>query len=227
MDADGSNQTQISSTTNALHAMWNPAGTKIVFTDTIRIYSINPDGTGETSLYTRAGSDNLYHPAWNMDGSLIAFQVDKSSGATLDQLWVIEDDGSNPLQLATTTFGNPFYKGQSWAHSSNVVSYVKNVSGNDRVHNINSDGTGATQLDSSNISPALTRVAWSDDDSLIFTPRQQSPWRMFQVPAAGTVSSAVSPTLDLINVANQGALGVTAVSVGRDNLNIMNHVRRV
>lgn len=197
MDADGSNDSQLSATPSAVGAMWNFDGTKIVFTDSTSIYSINPDGTGETTLYTVSGSASVRHPVWNATGTLIAFDKDYSSNATFDELWVMEDDGSNPLQLDTTHQQFEFGFSHSWAHASDVIAYTKRFSGFDHVFKINADGTGSTKLTTASIGPSLSRLTWSDDDTLIFTAAFTD--EMYQVPASGSGQSAVSPTLNLIS----------------------------
>ena len=58
---------------------WSPDGTKIAFTSNrdgnYEIYTMNADGTGQTSLTNNAAYD--FDPAWSPDGTKIAFTSDR------------------------------------------------------------------------------------------------------------------------------------------------------
>lgn len=204
VNADGSGDTQLDATAGATAPMWRPDGAKIVYRIGATIYHINPDGTGKTTLYAATGTDTVAHPVYNADGTKIAFHVDKSSGSTNDELWVMEDDGSNPTKLSDASRGGLGGLGLSWAHNSDVVAFEERISTNNHVSKINADGTGKTQLTTAAIVPGLTKYAWSTDDSLIFTPAQSTPWTLYQVPASGAGESAVSPTLNMHQAVGAG-----------------------
>ena len=62
----------------AAHAAFPGKNGKIVFVDNdaqdvYGIYTMNPDGTGETRLTVVNTSANSHSPAWSPDGSKIAF----------------------------------------------------------------------------------------------------------------------------------------------------------
>lgn len=59
------------------------------------IYTMNPDGTGQTRLTTSAGAD--LEPAWSPDGQKIVFK--RGSG-----LWVMNADGSAQTLLTSDGF---------------------------------------------------------------------------------------------------------------------------
>lgn len=199
VDAAGGTPTQLDSNTGCAAPMWHPDGTKILYRRSTGFRTINPDGTGNTSLTITGptGDSGIKHPTWNRDGTLIAFHSDFSSGLTVDELWVCDADGSNAAKLSDATRGGLGGLGLSWAHGSDVIAFEERVSSNNHVSVINADGTGKTQLTSAAIVPGLTKYAWSPDDSLIFTPKQSTPWTLYQVPVSGAGESAVSPTLEM------------------------------
>lgn len=205
VNADGSGDTQLDSTVGATAPMWKPDGQKIVYRIGASIYHINPDGTGKTTLYTAGGTDTLAHPVYNSDGTKIAFHVDKSSALTVDELWVMNADGSSPTKLSDASRGGLGGLGISWANNSDVIAFVERISSNNHVSKINADGTGKTQLTSASIVPAMTKYAWSTDDSQIFvTKSSATPWTIQTIPPAGGGEAAVSPTLEGHQVVGAG-----------------------
>jgi len=80
MNADGSNQTNLSSNpANDLAPTRSPDGTKIAFTSNRdgnqQIYVMNADGTNQTRISNNNANDNI--PRWSPDGTKIAFQTDR------------------------------------------------------------------------------------------------------------------------------------------------------
>jgi TolB protein len=86
---------------SATFSDYSPDGSKIAFSGTEgnaqsdQIYVVNSDGTGFKAL-TDDASNNDY-PAYSPDGSKIAFISDRTG---VEQVWVMNADGSNPKQLS-------------------------------------------------------------------------------------------------------------------------------
>jgi len=206
VNADGTGETLLDNNTGCFAPMWSPDGSKILYRRGSGFRTINPDGTGSTAITITGptGDAGIKHPTWNRDGTLIAFHSDFSSALTVDELWVCNADGSSATKISNASRGGLGGMGISWAHGSDVIAFTERISSNNHVSIINADGTGKTQLTTSAISPGLTKYAWSPDDSLIFTPRQVTPWSLYQVPSAGGGESQVSPTLEMFQTVGRG-----------------------
>jgi Tol biopolymer transport system component len=113
VDADGRNLRKISP--SAQSADWSPDGTRIafgsvsyvsgtVFRQYYDVYTIRPDGTDLRRLTTDRFSKG---PSWTADGRIGFVRVpmvngDASTGDPVDQLWVMDADGSNASQLTVS-----------------------------------------------------------------------------------------------------------------------------
>ncbi|MFO7699104.1 MAG: hypothetical protein R6W79_00660 [Acidimicrobiia bacterium] len=145
-DADGSNAVRItnslappgSSTTyvdDDHSPVWSPDGTSLAFVSGSGVQGevaavlvvVNPDGSGRRVLTD--GSDNVFLPAWSLDGRSIAWSGDSDS-------YVIDVDGSDLVVLGP---------GSSPSWSSNSSRIALNTAYN--VVTVNRDGSGYTVLD--------------------------------------------------------------------------------
>ena len=105
MNADGSNQTQITfSDHRAAYPIWSPNGRQIVFTRFIaadhneEVFVMDADGTNQRNLSNHPGYDSF--PEWSPDGSLIVFTSDRHGGKNADtNLFVMSPDGEDIKQI--------------------------------------------------------------------------------------------------------------------------------
>jgi Tol biopolymer transport system component len=102
---------------------FSPDGARIVFSGRVAgatnddIYRIDADGSGLVQLTTDPGNDSL--AAYSPDGSRIVFISDRSG---LEQVWLMNADGSDPVQL---TFDDTF-KTQvpDWSPDGSQIAYA-------------------------------------------------------------------------------------------------------
>jgi hypothetical protein len=84
---------------------WSSDGTKIAYSsrasDSVpaRIWIMNEDGSGKTQLTPDGTTRNDISPTWSPDGSRIAWIRKRGAGATCDEIYVINADGTNPVSL--------------------------------------------------------------------------------------------------------------------------------
>lgn len=86
--------------------VWNPAGDGLLITEvqfigqssSVHIYAVDLESGGLTDLSgPNGGSDQL--PTWSPDGQTIAFVRQTRSVTLAGQLWLMQADGTNPIQL--------------------------------------------------------------------------------------------------------------------------------
>jgi hypothetical protein len=128
MNSDGSNQTRLTNNTESDYApSFSPDGTKIVFSSTrdgnYEIYVMNSDGSNQTRLTNNSAWD--YAPSYSPDGSKIAFHSDRFNPipfqlnpfGSISNIYVMNADGSNQIQLTTSGGYSPSWGGQTCTYS--------------------------------------------------------------------------------------------------------------
>ena len=160
MNADGSGQIRISNDDYAdLEAAWSPDGSTIAYARrnpdpssneafNPEIWLMNPDGSNQRRLTdngTACGAASSRHPVWSPDGTRIAFYA---HGATCGRvnIWVMNADGSNQVQLTNMTTGAAF--DPAWSPDGRLIAFAR-VSGSTDQPDIwvmNADGSNPVQL---------------------------------------------------------------------------------
>jgi len=94
---------------------WSPDGSKIVFASQDGgLWTIAPNGTGLTEVYTPAAETWAITPTWSPDGSMILFALDPSSDPfqhPANGLYVIRADGTG---LTLVLGGSDFKREPVW-----------------------------------------------------------------------------------------------------------------
>ena len=114
--------------------------------------------------------DNYYmHPVWSPDGSKIAF-----TGSNYNGIWVMESDGSNPIQLSNEAAAG---WGFEWsADSKSILSRVAKFEGHRRLNAVkyfdieNENSTQLTEYKS--FMPGLPHWIDNDKNVLIFNKKK-------------------------------------------------------
>ena len=78
---------------------WSPNGQKVLFRRAnVGLFTVNPNGTGQTPL---SGDDGVTGRArWSPDGGKIVFP---RAAGSMNQVWVMDGDGSNGVPVLETT----------------------------------------------------------------------------------------------------------------------------
>ena len=171
MDADGSNQTNVSRSPAAADSRpaWSPDGKRLAFAsnrdsapDTFDIYVMNADGSEQKRLTDDPAFDS--DPAWSPDGKRLAFSSNRAGNF---EVFVMNEDGSRQTNL-TNNFafdGKPVWSpdGKQMAFTSNRDNEPSNFD----VYVMEADGTAPRKVSSD---PATDdEPAWSPDGTkLVF-----------------------------------------------------------
>ena len=105
MNSDGSNPVPLTSGAVDAHPSWSPDGKHIAFSSTrdgnTQIYVMNSDGSNILQL-TNTGKFSNGSPSWSPDGKHIVFLSERGEnvgGNGKAEIYVMDSDGSNPIQL--------------------------------------------------------------------------------------------------------------------------------
>lgn len=157
MNADGTNQVQLTKMKNAYSPAWSPDRTKIAFECSGDIWAVNTDGTGLTQLTTSPSWEGA--PSYSPDGTRSAFH--SSVGGSLD-IFIMNSDGTNKVQLTT----HPAIDGApSWSPDGTKIAFHSTRSGNDNIWIIGAYGGEPVQLTTNDEGTGWNTIppSWSPD----------------------------------------------------------------
>jgi hypothetical protein len=127
------------------------------------IWSINPDGTGNTNL-TNTPEVNEAQPAWSADGTRIAY-IEGSSGGNV--LKIMNADGTNQVTVTPTL---SFQFGPTWSPDGTRIALTRLVPGSAISEQfdivvVNTNGSGEANITNSDFDEI--EPAWSPDGTTI------------------------------------------------------------
>jgi Tol biopolymer transport system component len=145
MNANGTQQHQLTHTSGAGFPDYSPDGTKIAFFGRLPgdtnddLFVVNTDGTGLVRLTNDPGNDQ--YPAWSPNGSKLAFLSTRSGVA---QVWVMDANGRNPQQLTS----DPAPKDQvpDWSPDGTEIAYASLATGGGDIYVMRANGDDQTRL---------------------------------------------------------------------------------
>lgn len=138
MNADGTNQTALTTSGNNFTPSFSPDGNKIVFSNGGLIYLMNADGSNKTLLNN--SSDSL-KPRFSLDGSKITFATFRDGNY---EIYSMNSDGSNLTRL--TFFSPASDLSPSFNPDGSKIVFESNRDGNNEIYLMNSDGSNQIRL---------------------------------------------------------------------------------
>lgn len=145
MDADGSNLTRLTHTEhNEEHPTWSPDGSRIAFHSGCGVAVIDTDGSNWTTLVEARDDLCVGLPTWSPDSRRIAFRsliLSEGTGLWQHDIYVVNDDGSGLLKLATFTSKE---RGRYvvWSPDGSQVAFDVALDEQQKYYAVNSDGSG-------------------------------------------------------------------------------------
>ena len=191
MNADGTNPVQLTFDKDVgdpcSGPAWSPDGTKIAFASedfaldpageydySCEIYVMNADGTNLVKLTQSFYNENgnyFYNtdPAWSPGGSQIAFASNRGAGDDFQiryssQIFVMNADGTNPVQLADYDGRLGEVGSPAWSPDGTKIAFNLISESSSQIFVMNADGTNRVQLTDY---VGLTSPAWSPDGTKI------------------------------------------------------------
>jgi hypothetical protein len=162
------------------------ADTKLAFvsnrdsTFLTEIYTMNPDGTGQTRL-TNNGFDDLSF-TWSPDGSKIAFETNRDGNF---EIYTMNADGTNPVRV-TNNASNDL--SPSWSPDGTKIAFQSfRDQATGEIYTVNADGTGPVTRVTNNV-VADDNPVWSPDGSkfVFYSTRDQAAGELYTMNVDGS-----------------------------------------
>jgi len=130
VDADGSNLANITNSQEAeFDPSWSPDAGKIAFSSdrdgSLNIHIMDTDGSNNTNLTYKSGSDQSQEPEWSPDGSKIVFSDTGPCGHSA--IWVMDSDGENSRLIWEFSNGDSYSPHWELDESTAAAADVSNI----------------------------------------------------------------------------------------------------
>jgi len=152
------------------------------------LYVMNSDGY-DLSRLTRGGADSIAGP-WSPDGTRIVYTA---FGLTASDIWVINADGSGPVNLSNSPDVDEGFP--AWSPDGMHIAFTSRRDGNNEIYVMNADGTNParwTDNPADDFAPA-----WSPDGTRIaFVSDRDREAGIYDLYLMEVVSTAVTRLTD-------------------------------
>ena len=182
---------------------WSPDGQRIAFTSdsdgNFEIYSMAADGSDVKQITFTDPPTMHVGPKYSPDGSqlLYAFKSAADAEKPIQDLWIMNTDGSSPKQL---TFGYDNTESRTWSPDGHRIAFNSITNGVGQIFVMNADGTGIQQLTQDpaatptfapgGIFPGLrgsVTPAWSPDGrSIAYASNREGNYEVYTMDPDGT-----------------------------------------
>src|SRR5215204_5714103 len=230
MDADGTNQTNLTDTPNRsdYQPAWAPSGAQLTFVREVEgqiifeqpdIFVMDTDPATNDAINLTKTDESESHPDWSPDGAKIAFSGVRNSGW---EIVTMDPDGQNEEILTGDGFdGND--EAPDWSPDGTKVVFMKESQVGGccepwEIWAVNRDGSGDTNL--TNDPSYDMGPSWSPDGSeIIFsstrarTDEDPSRTDIFAMPAPTTLPPPPDTTSATTSQDSGGVMGLAASDV--------------
>ena len=176
---------------DALAPSISPRGDRLAYVHTL--YHLNIWRTGLSTKGARSSPQKLIASSrmdaegeYSADGKRIVFSSDRSGSF---EIWVANDDGSNPVQL--TSLGGSNTGSPCWSPDGKRIAFDSRLEGHSDIFILNSEGGAPHRLTTENAENNIP--AWSRNGEWVyFSSDRGGKWQIWKVPSAGGASVQVT-----------------------------------
>lgn len=193
MDPDGNNQLRVTSdAAQDVDPDISPNGQQIVFTS-------NLTTSGNTNIFRRDASGTVQNltddsatdewARWSPNGQQIVF--DSNRDGNVFEIFVMNADGSNPVELTTPPAAGPGGRYPSWSPDGKQIVFRRGID----IYTVNADGSGAPIQLTTEVAPSFAQMpVWSPDGRYIaFMSFREGYCSVFLMNADGSNQTNLTP----------------------------------
>ena len=182
----GTNVTQVVPYADADNPSWSPDGSKLAFSHAGDIYTINPDGSGETLLLD--WNHIVAGITWSPDGTRLAAALGNcNDGECRSDIYTLNTDGTQVVDLTPDLLDD---RNPDWAPDGSKIAFDSPRGGQRQIIVMNPDGTGQTALTNT---PGNEQPSWAPDASkLAFTSTRNGAQEIYGMRPDGSQQGLLS-----------------------------------